>query len=94
LLQVGTMRRFDEGIAFARDFIRDELGELFALKAWYSDSAYRYTMTDALQPLARASVRARTPPVDPGRTAAATTCSGTGAISSTRPGTWAATSRG
>lgn len=40
--QVGTMRRFDPGIAFAQAFIRDEIGELLALKAWYCDSVYRY----------------------------------------------------
>jgi predicted dehydrogenase len=51
LLQVGNMKRFDPGIAFARDFIRDELGELLALKAWYCDSTYRYSMTDNLQPI-------------------------------------------
>jgi predicted dehydrogenase len=64
-LQVGTMRRFDPGIAFARDFVRDEIGELIALKAWYCDSAYRYQMTDALQPIARSSAHARKPPGDP-----------------------------
>jgi predicted dehydrogenase len=59
------MRRFDEGIAFARDFIRDELGAVIALKAWYCDSAYRYAMTDALQPVIHQSPRAHRPPGDP-----------------------------
>ncbi len=67
VLQVGTMRRFDPGIAFAREFIRDELGEVLALKAWYGDSAYRYTMTEALQPALRTSERARRPPGEPKR---------------------------
>jgi predicted dehydrogenase len=57
-LQVGTMRRFDPGIAYARDFVRDRLGELIALKAWYCDSAYRYTMTDSLQPVIEHSAAA------------------------------------
>ena len=65
VLQVGTMRRFDEGIAFARDFIRDELGTVIGLKAWYCDSSYRYTMTDALQPEPRMSPHAHRPPGDP-----------------------------
>jgi predicted dehydrogenase len=65
ILQVGTMRRFDEGIAFARDFIHDELGAVIALKAWYCDSAYRYAMTDALQPVIHQSPRAHRPPGDP-----------------------------
>jgi predicted dehydrogenase len=65
VLQVGTMRRFDPGIARARDFVRDEIGELIALKAWYCDSAYRYEMTDTLQPIARVSEHARKPAGDP-----------------------------
>ena len=64
-LQVGTMRRFDPGISFARDFVREEIGELIALKAWYCDSAYRYQMTDTLQPLTRSSANARMPSGDP-----------------------------
>jgi predicted dehydrogenase len=64
-LQVGTMRRFDAAIAFARAFVREQLGELIALKAWYCDSAYRYAMTDALQPLPRTSASARRPAGDP-----------------------------
>ena len=66
VLQVGTMRRFDEGVVFARDFIRAELGPLFGVKAWYCDSSYRYTMTDALQPLLRRGDAAPRPPGDPG----------------------------
>ena len=46
VLQVGTMKRFDPGIAFARQFIAEEMGEMLALKAWYCDSTYRYVMTD------------------------------------------------
>ncbi len=65
VLQVGTMRHFDPGIAFARDFVRDEIGELIALKAWYCDSAYRYQMTDTLQPVPRFSDGTRRPPGDP-----------------------------
>jgi predicted dehydrogenase len=67
VLQVGNMKRFDAGIAFAREFIAEELGELFAIKAWYCDSAYRYTMTDALQPIPRFSEHAHKPERDPKR---------------------------
>ena len=77
----GTMRRFDPGIAFARDFVREEIGELIALKAWYCDSAYRYRMTDTLQPLARVSADARRPPGDPKATGGGITWSVTAAIS-------------
>src|SRR4051812_33162223 len=64
-LQVGTMRRFDAATAFAARFAREEIGTIVALKAWYCDSAYRYTMTDALQPIPRTSAEARRPPGDP-----------------------------
>ena len=59
VVQVGTEKRFDQGIAFARDFIREEMGEMIALKAWYCDSTHRYTMTEAVQPVIEASERAR-----------------------------------
>jgi predicted dehydrogenase len=64
-LQVGTMRRFDPGLAFAERFVREEIGRVVALKAWYCDSAYRYTMTDALQPAIRESPHAHRPPGNP-----------------------------
>jgi predicted dehydrogenase len=65
VVQVGTEKRFDEGIAFARDFIREEMGEMIGLKAWYCDSTHRYTMTDAVQPVIEESKRARRPGGDP-----------------------------
>jgi predicted dehydrogenase len=65
VVQVGTEKRFDEGIAFAREFIREEMGEMLALKAWYCDSTRRYTMTDALQPVIETSEKAKRPEGDP-----------------------------
>jgi predicted dehydrogenase len=65
VVQVGTEKRFDEGIAFARDFIREEMGEMLALKAWYCDSTHRYTMTDALQPVIEASEKTERPEGNP-----------------------------
>lgn len=65
LLQVGNMKRFDPGIAFARRFIREEMGQMLAMKAWYCDSTYRYTMTDNLQPVPIVSNQARRPAGDP-----------------------------
>jgi predicted dehydrogenase len=59
------MRRFDPGIAFAREFIGEQLGELLAMRAWYCDSAYRYEMTDALQPPIESSRVALRPAGDP-----------------------------
>lgn len=65
VLQVGNNRRFDPGIAFAREFIQEEIGGLMALKAWYCDSTYRYTMTDNLQPIPWRSERSWKPSGDP-----------------------------
>src|SRR5215213_333427 len=65
VVQVGTEKRFDEGIAFARDFVREEMGEMLALKAWYCDSTHRYTMTDAVQPVIEASEKSKRPEGDP-----------------------------
>jgi predicted dehydrogenase len=65
LLQVGHMKRFDFGLEQARDFVRDEMGEILALKAWYCDSTHRYAMTDAVQPLPILSKNARKPSENP-----------------------------
>jgi len=65
VLHVGNMKRFDPGIAFAQRFIKQEIGEVLAVKAWYCDSTYRYTMTDNLQPIPVISKSARRPTGDP-----------------------------
>jgi len=65
ILQVGNMKRFDPGIVSARRFIREEMGEVLAFKAWYCDSHYRYTMTDNLQPIPVLSAKARRPEGNP-----------------------------
>jgi predicted dehydrogenase len=64
-LQVGHMLRFDPGIQAAHGFIQNEMGELLALKAWYCDSTHRYSMTDAVQPLARLGANALKPGGNP-----------------------------
>ena len=65
LLQIGHMKRFDPGLEAARDFVRDEMGQQLALKAWYCDSTHRYTMTDAVQPLPVLSAHAKKPQDNP-----------------------------
>jgi predicted dehydrogenase len=65
VVQVGNNRRFDPGIAFARRFVLEELGERLSFKAWYWDSVFRYTMTDNLQPIPRTSGSARKPEGNP-----------------------------
>src|SRR5215208_5613971 len=65
VLQVATEKRFDPGIAFAQRFVREQMGEMLALKAWYCDTLYRYAMTDTLQPIPLTSGKARRPEGDP-----------------------------
>ncbi|MDR9759903.1 Gfo/Idh/MocA family oxidoreductase [Rhizobium redzepovicii] len=65
VFQVGHMKRFDAGLQAAKSFIRDEMGEMVALKAWYCDSTHRYPMTDAVQPLIVSSANARKPAANP-----------------------------
>ena len=65
ILQVGHMKRFDQGLEAARDFVRDEMGEVLAFKAWYCDSTHRYTMTDAVQPLPILSTATKKPRENP-----------------------------
>ncbi|HMC66741.1 MAG TPA: Gfo/Idh/MocA family oxidoreductase, partial [Gemmataceae bacterium] len=65
VLQIGNNRRFDPGIAFARQFIEEEMGARMGFKSWYYDSTYRYTMTDNLQPIPMVSKQARKPTGDP-----------------------------
>ncbi|MEO7298197.1 MAG: Gfo/Idh/MocA family oxidoreductase [Verrucomicrobiota bacterium] len=65
VFQIGNNRRFDPGIAFAARFIKEEMGQMLAFKAWYYDSTFRYTMTDNLQPIPRTSANARKPEGNP-----------------------------
>lgn len=64
VLQIGHMLRFDPGIQSAHDFIKGEMGQMMALKAWYCDSTHRYTVTDAIQPLAQSGANALRPEGD------------------------------
>ena len=63
--QVGNNKRFDPGVAFARQFVREELGDMISFKAWYYDSTLRYTMTDNLQPILSGSQNALKPEGSP-----------------------------
>jgi predicted dehydrogenase len=51
VFQVGNNRRFEPGMTQARRFVREELGDLLTLDAWYYDSVYCYTMQDNLYPV-------------------------------------------
>ena len=59
------MLRFDPGIESAKDFISTRMGQMLALKAWYCDSTHRYTLTDAVQPMARKGAKVLRPGGDP-----------------------------
>src|SRR6202035_5783088 len=65
IFRVGSMKRFDPGVAFARRFIDQEMGSRLALKAWYCDSTSRYTETNNLQPSIVKSANAKRPQGDP-----------------------------
>jgi predicted dehydrogenase len=62
---VGHEKRYDPGVAFARDFITDKIGDLIGLKHWYCDSTYRYSITDTIQPIIESSAAARRPAGNP-----------------------------
>jgi predicted dehydrogenase len=64
VFQVGNNRRFEPGMTQARRFIREELGDILTLDAWYFDSVYRYTMQDNLYPVPIETTKARRPPGD------------------------------
>lgn len=64
-VQVAHMKRFDPGIAYAKQFIQEELGEMIALKAWYCDSSQRYDATDSLHPVHLISDKAKKPLKNP-----------------------------
>jgi predicted dehydrogenase len=65
VFQVGNNRRFDPGVAFAKDFIQTQLGALIAFRAWYCDSTLRYDMTDNLQPIVHTSAAVKRPRGNP-----------------------------
>jgi predicted dehydrogenase len=65
VLQVGHMKRFDEGLQAAKSFVDTEMGQMLAFKAWYCDSTHRYAMTDAVQPLIVTSASRKRPEEDP-----------------------------
>jgi predicted dehydrogenase len=62
VFQVGNNRRFEPGMTAARRFVREEIGELLTLDAWYYDSVYRYTMQDNLYPVPVESPNSKRPP--------------------------------
>lgn len=64
VVQVGHMKRFDPGILSAHNFIKEEMGEMMLMKAWYNDNTHRYTTVGNVQPKAVLSSKAIKPKVD------------------------------
>ena len=64
-LQVGHMKRYDEGLQYAKAFKEEKLGEVTTYKGWYCDSVGRYTLTDNVMPVLYASSEARKPEGNP-----------------------------
>jgi predicted dehydrogenase len=64
VFQVGNNRRFEPGMTEARRFVREEIGDLLSLDAWYYDSVYRYTMQDNLYPVPVETNKSKRPPGD------------------------------
>ena len=62
VVQIGNNRRFEPGMTAAQRFVRDEIGALLTLDAWYYYSIYRYTMQDNLYPLPVETAHSRRPP--------------------------------
>ncbi|MCI7813417.1 MAG: Gfo/Idh/MocA family oxidoreductase [Robinsoniella sp.] len=64
-LQVGHMKRYDEGLQYAKKFKEEKMGEITTYKGWYCDSVGRYTLTDNVMPVLYSSDQARKPAGNP-----------------------------
>lgn len=65
MLQIGHMKRYDEGLQYAKAFKEEKLGEVTTYKGWYCDSVGRYTLTDNVMPILYSSSEAKKPAGDP-----------------------------
>lgn len=64
-LQVGHMKRYDEGLQYAKKFKEEKMGEVTTYKGWYCDSVGRYTLTDNVMPTLYSSSQAKKPAGNP-----------------------------
>lgn len=64
-LQVGSMKRYDPGIAFARQFIQERLGQVLSVSGWYCDTLFRPALQETLLPPLLNSRQAIRPVTDP-----------------------------
>jgi predicted dehydrogenase len=65
VLQIGHMKRFDEGLQYAKRFKEEKLGEVTTYKGWYCDSVSRYVLTDNLMPVIYSADDMKRPPGNP-----------------------------
>lgn len=65
LLQIGHMKRYDEGLQYAKKFKEEKMGEITTYKGWYCDSVGRYTLTDNVMPILYSSDAMKKPAGNP-----------------------------
>lgn len=65
MLQVGHMKRYDEGLQYAKRFKEEKMGEVTTYKGWYCDSVGRYTLTDNVMPILYSSEAMKKPAGNP-----------------------------
>ena len=64
-LQVGSMKRHDPGIEFAKKFIEEKIGEIVSVKGWYQDTSFRPALQETLLPLVQSAEGIVRPEADP-----------------------------
>jgi len=65
MLQIGHMKRYDEGLQYAKRFKEEKMGEITTYKGWYCDSVGRYTLTDNVMPVLYSSEAMKKPAGNP-----------------------------
>lgn len=65
MLQIGHMKRYDEGLQYAKRFKEEKMGEVTTYKGWYCDSVGRYTLTDNEMPILYSSGAMKKPKGNP-----------------------------
>lgn len=64
-VQIGHMKRYDEGLQYAKRFKEEKMGDITTYKGWYCDSVGRYTLTDNVMPILYSSGSMKKPDGNP-----------------------------
>lgn len=64
-IQIGHMKRYDEGLQYAKKFKEEKMGAITTYKGWYCDSVGRYTLTDNVMPVLYTSEAMKKPAGNP-----------------------------